>query len=258
MPTPQQIRTRLFLNAALPLTKIVRQDDPIMRKLTKNMKGVVQFQIKNTETGAYMLFENDALEVKQGIHENPTTAMVFKDGKTLNDFFMGKLALPDILASKGLYRLDVLGRAVPLLLGLMLLMPNKNPKKPEKRALKVKLLLYMVTTALSQLNKVGAPDMVKMVAKSPDRIYQWDIKDGPKAYLRMKAGKTKAGRGVYTRRRPFVLMKFPDIEGAYKVLTSAVPLVEAVKLGYVVTEGAMEYSKEIGLRMQYIEELMQP
>ena len=246
------------MRAALPLTKIVREDDPFMRKLTKNMKGVVQFQVKNTETGAYMLFENDTLEVVQGIHENPTVAMVFKDAPTLNDFFMGKVALPDFFASKGLYRLDMLARAIPLLLGLMLLMPNNNPKKPEKRALKVKLLLFMVTGALSQLNKSGEPDMVKMVSKSPDRIYQWDITDGPKAYLRMKAGKTKAGRGVYTRRRPFVLMKFPNIEGAYQVLTSAVPLVDAVKEGFVVTEGAMEYSKEIGLRMQYIEELMQP
>ena len=32
--------------------------------------------------------------------------------------------------------------------------------------------------------------------------------------------------------------------------------VEAVKQGFVVTEGAMEYSKEIGIRMQMIEELM--
>jgi hypothetical protein len=51
-------------------------------------------------------------------------------------------------------------------------------------------------------------------------------------------------------------MKFPDMEGAYQVLTSKVSLVEAVKQGYVVTEGAMEYSKEIGIRMQMIEELM--
>jgi hypothetical protein len=46
------------------------------------------------------------------------------------------------------------------------------------------------------------------------------------------------------------------MDGAYQVLTSKVALVEAVKQGYVVTEGAMEYSKEIGLRMQMIEELM--
>jgi hypothetical protein len=35
-----------------------------------------------------------------------------------------------------------------------------------------------------------------------------------------------------------------------------VALVEAVKQGYVVTEGAMEYSKEIGIHMQSVEELL--
>lgn len=253
MSTRDELRTRLFLNAALPLTKIVREQDKWMRLLTKNMTAVVQFQVKGTETGAHLIFENDALEVKQGLHEKPTVAFAFKDNADLNTFFAGGLALPSI---KGLYRLDVVLRTVPLLLGLKLLMPDADPKDPEKQALKVKLLLYMVTTALSQLNKAGEESMVAMTSKSPDRIYQWIVEGGPAAYLRMKAGKTKAGRGVYTRRRPFVLMRFPNIEGAYQVLTSKVALVEAVKQGFVVTEGAMEYSKEIGLRMQFIEELL--
>ena len=51
-------------------------------------------------------------------------------------------------------------------------------------------------------------------------------------------------------------MRFPDVEGAYQVLTSKVALVDAVKRGYVATEGAMEYSKEIGICMQMVEELM--
>ena len=68
-------------------------------------------------------------------------------------------------------------------------------------------------------------------------------------------GKTKAGRGTYTRRRPFVHMIFPDIDSAIMVLTSQAPLVEAVRLGYVVTEGAMEGSKEMGYHMQRIEEM---
>jgi hypothetical protein len=257
MPTPDEIRTRIFLNAALPLTKVVREDDKIMRLITKNMTGVIQFMVKGTETGAHMIFENDTLEVTQGIHKTPNVTFVFKSNVQLNDFFMGKLALPGI---KGLFRRpDLVIRTVPLLLALKMLMPEANPKDPKKRALKVKLLMYMVTVALSQLNKCGEESMVKMVKKSPDRVYQWLVEGGgPSAYLRMKAGKTKAGKGQYKRRRPFVLMRFPNIEGAYQVLTSAVPLVEAVKEGHVVPEGAMEYSKEIGLHMQFIEELMQP
>jgi hypothetical protein len=253
MLTRDELKSRLFLRVALPLVKVVREDDPRMRRLTRNMNAVVQFAVKGTETGAHLVFADDGLEVVQGIHASPTVSFTFKDLKSLNDFFAGKLALPRI---KGLRRLDVILRTVPLLLSLKMLMPAADPTDPAKRALKVKLLLYMVTTALSQLNKAGEPTMAGLAEKSPDRVYQWIVGSGPSAYLRMKAGKTKAGRGIYTRRRPFVLMRFPDIEGAYQVLTSKVALVEAVKRGYVVTEGAMEYSKEMGIRMQMIEELM--
>lgn len=253
MPTADEIRARIFLNAALPLTKVVRAEDKIMALITKKMNAIVQFMVKGTDTGAHMIFENDELEVTQGIHPKPTVTFAFKSLASMNDFFAGKPAIPSI---KGIFRLDVIVRTVPLLLSLKMLMPDADPKDPKKRALKVKLLLYMVTNALSQLNKGGDEQMMAMVKKSPDRVYQWEVKDGPSAYLRMKAGKTKAGRGIYKRRRPFVLMKFPDTEGAYQVLTSKVPLVEAVKSGFVVTEGAMEYSKEIGLHMQRIEELM--
>ena len=79
-----------------------------------------------------------------------------------------------------------------------MLMPDADPKDPAKRALKVKLLLFMVTSALSQLNKSGEPTMAKLVAESPDRIYQWIVEGGPSAYLRMKAGKSKAGVVIST------------------------------------------------------------
>ena len=253
MSARDELKSRLFLRAALPLVKVVREEDARMRRLTRNMNAVVQFAVRGSDTGAHLVFADDGLEVVQGVHENPTVSFTFKDLKALNDFFAGKLALPSI---KGIARLDVILRTLPLLLGLKMLMPDADPKKPAKRALKVKLLLYMVTTALSQLNKAGEPVMAKLAANSPDRVYQWIVEGGPSAYLRMKAGKTKAGRGIYTRRRPFVLMRFPDIEGAYQVLTSKVALVDAVKRGHVVTEGAMEYSKEIGICMQTVEELM--
>jgi hypothetical protein len=253
MSARDELKARLFLRVALPLVRVVREDDRRMRRLTKKMNAVVQFVVKGTDTGAHLVFADDSLEVVQGVHEKPTVSFIFKDLKSLNDFFAGKPALPWI---KGKRRLDVILRTLPLPLSLKMLMPTADPKDPAKRALKVKLLLYMVTTALSQLNKAGEPAMAELVKKSPDRVYQWIVEGGPSAYLRMKAGKTKAGRGIYTRRRPFVLMKFPSIEGAYQVLTSKVALVEAVKHGYVVTEGAMEYSKEIGIRMQTVEELM--
>lgn len=253
MLTTEDLRTRLFLRAALPLTKVVLEEDPRLRARLSRLEAVVQFRVVGTELGAYLQFGGGALEVVQAIHPAPQLTLGFKSQAALNGFFAGKLVLPSI---KPLSRLGLFLRVVPLLLALKILMPAADPKSPEKRALKVKLLLYMVSVALSQLNKAGDEVMTTLTQKSPDRVYQWVVEGGPAVYLRMKAGKTKAGRGVYTRRRPFVLMRFPDLEGAYQVLTSKVALVEAVSRGYVVTEGAMEYSKEIGLRMQHVEELL--
>jgi len=178
-------------------------------------------------------------------------ALTFPTAQALNDFFAGKLAIPRI---KGYRRIHVLLRVVPLLLKLKMLLPDVVPEEPAEKALKVKLLVYMVTNALSQLNKGGDPAMVKMVKTSPDRVYQWTVENGgPAAYLRMKAGNTKAGRGTYTRRRPFVHMIFADMDGAFDVLTQRVSIVDAVRHNKLKMEGAMEYGKEIGALMQRIE-----
>lgn len=249
--------SRIYLRAALPLIKVLAAEQPLYRKAFPKA-GVLQFTTKeNPEVGAYVAFEEGELIVEPKIHEHPDLTVTFKKVANLNAFFGGKMG-PEVIPSfKGLRHIDLLLRVLPLLLGLKLLMPEAKPKTEEKRRLKVKLLLFMVTNALSQLNKAGDPKFCKLTDKSPDRIFQWIVEGEPDhaAYLRVKNGKSKAGRGVYKRRRPFVLMKFPNIDGAYKVLTSEVPLVEAVSRGLVVTEGAMEGSKEIGYHMQRIEEL---
>ena len=61
-------------------------------------------------------------------------------------------------------------------------------------------------------------------------------------YLRIKAGKTKSGHGVYERRSPFVLFRFLSLDGALKVLGKEVEFVEGVEKGYVETVGAPEYA----------------
>ena len=48
MSTRDELKSRLFLRVALPLTKVVREDDPRMRRLTRNMSAVVQFAVKGT------------------------------------------------------------------------------------------------------------------------------------------------------------------------------------------------------------------
>jgi len=245
----------IFLRAALPLTKVMAEEKPMYKKLFPK-HGILQFSVKGEpDVGAMMLFEDGELDVKPGVHPQPDLNVEFKNVVDLNKFFAGGMALPKMKGLLSLH-LHLLVRVLPLLLGLKILLPTNIPSDPDKKALKVKLLLFMVTNALSQLNKGGDEGMSKLTKNSPDRIFQWTVENGgPCAYLRIKNGKSKAGRGTYTRRRPFVHMIFPTMDGAFKVLTSQAPLVDAVKLGYVKTEGAMEYSKEIGLHMQRIEEM---
>jgi hypothetical protein len=161
----------------------------------------------------------------------------------MNALLKGGLSLPSI---KG--KLGLLPKILPLLMGLKIMTkPNDKLKNPEEAALKVKCSLYMITRALSQYNKLGDEDMQEFCKRQPDRIYQFRVeKDGNPAfiaaYLRIKAGKSKSGHGVYERRSPFVLFRFTSVEGALKILDKDVEFVEGVEKGYVETLGSPEYA----------------
>ncbi|MBL6974704.1 MAG: hypothetical protein ISR64_03140 [Deltaproteobacteria bacterium] len=249
----QELRARVFLRAALPLVKVVAAERPVYRKFLFKAGGVVQFAARDSEQAAWVELGDGTIDVKQGRHDAPSITLTFGDLASLNDFFAGALKAPSI---SGITGMPSLVRLLPFLLKLKMLMPDVIPEAADEKALKVRMLLYMVTNALSQLNKGGDEAMVKIVAKSPDRIFQWTVENGgPTAYLRMKAGRTKAGRGTYTRRRPFVHMVFPDTDAAFDVLTQKVSTVDAVRYNKLRMEGAMEGGKEIGVLMQRIEAL---
>lgn len=251
----QELRARVFLRSVLPLVKVVASEKPLIKRLMAGANGVVQILTPGTEFGAYISFTNGELDVTQGLHPSPDVRIAFKRLADMNTFFAGGVALPVI--SGALKAPLLLARALALLVNLMVLLPNALPKDKAGRAFKTRMVLFMITNALSQLNKGGMPEMAEMAKKSPDRVYQWTIEEsGTAAYLRMKAGRTKSGRGTYTRRRPFVHMIFPTIDGAFAVLTASCDLVEAVRLGYVKTEGPPEYSRDIGIYMQKVEELL--
>jgi hypothetical protein len=174
--------------------------------------------------------------------------------KKMNDMLAGKPVLPKI---NGLSRFGLLVKVMSLLLSLKIIMPNARPKSIEKKRLKVKLSFYMITTALSQYNKGGDPEMVKWTTKQPDRVYQITVEgEEIAAYLRVKAGKSKAGRGVYTRKRPFVHMKFNGVDGALAVLLKDAEFVEGVAKGFVSIEGSPEYGAQLNDFMQRIQSML--
>jgi len=256
------LRARLFLRAALPCVKVMLDDDPGMAKRFKNVNAVVQFVAKNQPraVGAFLWFENGDVRVEQGFWDadglgrEPDITFTFGSLEKLCDFFAGKTVLPSI---RGYNHPALLAKVVQLLLSLKLMLPSANPTDPAKRRLKVKLTVYMITTALSQYNKGGDPDMQRWTAKQPDRIYQFSVEpEGIAAYLRVRGGKTKAGRGVYQRRRPFVHMRFNGVDGALAVMGKEVEFVEGVGKGMVRIDGSPEYAANLNDYMMRVQSLL--
>ena len=260
--TREFLRTRLFLRAALPCVKVMLEDDPATKKRFKGVNAVVQFVARNQPraVGAYLWFEDGAVRVEQGFWDadglgrEPDITFTFASLEKLNDFFAGKTVLPGI---KGVSKPALLAKVVRLLLGLKLMLPSAQPKDAAKRRLKLKLTLYMITTALSQYNKGGDPEMVRWTSRQPERIYQMSVEpEAIAAYLRVRAGLSKAGRGIYTRRRPFVHLRFHGVDGALAVMNKEVDFVDGVGKGFVRIDGSPEYAANLNDFMMRVQSLL--
>ncbi|MFZ5643543.1 MAG: hypothetical protein ACOY46_08130 [Bacillota bacterium] len=245
--TPQDIMTaKLFLNAAFPVMQVLLDDKPKMKEKFKDVVGTVQFGAKNDGEllACHLVFDRGTVTVVQGAAENPDITITFPSVAKMNTLLRGGLALPSI---KGLKNAGLLVKVLSLLMGLMIMSPSKRPKDFAGQSLKVKMCLFMITRALSQYNKLGNSDMQEFCRRQPDRIYQFTVENGDDreyiaCYLRIKAGNSKSGRGVYTRRSPFVHFRFLSIEGAMAVLLKEVEFVEGVEKGYVEVVGSPEYA----------------
>jgi hypothetical protein len=249
----EELRARVFLRSALPLVKVVLEQRPAYRRLLLKANGVIQFAARDSEQAAWVGMSPDGIEVKPGRHPEPTITLTFKTLKDLNTFFAGGTALPGVAGLRGV---PTLLRFLPFMLKLKILMPTAMPTDPAEKALKVRMLMQMIASGLSQLNKGGDAVLSTYCRKSPDRVFQFTVEGGgPANYLRVKAGNSKAGAGTYTRRRPYVHMIFRDVDAAFEVLTQRVGTVEAVREGFLRVEGAMEGSKDIGAFMQHLDGL---
>lgn len=259
MADKAMLTNRIVLRSIMPLFKILHEeDDSLLKHFLTRFEGVIQLAVKGTDIGAYIELKDRKLDVVQGIHPDPDILLPFRHVAGMNALFTGGIPVFGGFP-KGLGHLGLLVKFVTLLLGLLILMPNVHPKAPAKRLLKVKMIMYMVTNALSQLNKGGDEDMMAWTAKQPDRIYQMSVQpDGPAAYLRVRGGRTKSGRGLYTRKAPFVHMKFNGLDGAYKVLAEAKDTVTATADGDIRLEGSPEYAGAMGSFMIRIQDMLMP
>jgi len=239
---------KLFFNAAFPVMQVLIDNNPKLNKKFSKLCATVQFGALDDKEPLFcnLVFNNGKVSVEQGKAENPDLALTFSAISKMNALLKGGLALPSI---KG--RLGLLPDVLSLLMGLKIMTKdNAKLKDLTEKALKVKCSLYMVTRALSQYNKLGNPEMQEFCKRQPDRIYQFRVEqDGDPAYiaayLRIKAGKSKSGHGVYARRSPFVLFRFTSVDGALKILDKEVEFVEGVEKGYVETIGSPEYAMQL-------------
>lgn len=249
------LAAELYIKAVFPVLKVLLKDDPKTAKSFENTDAKIIMRAKHEDgfIGANFHFNNGELLITEEDLETADIVFTFGSVKKMNTFLAGGIALPAI---KGFTKIKLLTSFVSMLLMLKLMMPDARPKDEHKKYLKVKLALYMVSTALSKLNKSGDPDMNEWTGRQPDRIYQLSVEGTDIAvYLRVKAGKTKAGRGIYQRKRPFVHMKFNGIDGALKVLLKDVEFVEAVDNQNIAIEGSPEYAANINDFMMRIQAL---
>lgn len=240
---------RIFLNAVLPLVKVIVESKDNLSKafIGKTAKIQISAIVPEGKVGTHFDIKYGVWTVVKGTTEKPELELEFKSISALNSFFAGKSKkLPKI---KGWYHLGLLvGTMKALLTMSSLLGMKKPPDREEDKALLVKLFFYLLSSGISQLNKAGHPMVSKWAKKSPDRIYAWGVAGRPElsAYLRVKAGNTKAARGEYTRSKPFFTMRFDSIDSALGILLQIDDMIEATIKGRIIMEGAPEYGAQIG------------
>lgn len=244
--SPHDLMTaKLFFNAAFPTMQVLLDDDPKLHAKFQSFNATIQFGAMNDGEllCCHLIFRDGKVTVVQGPAPAADLSLTFSSIEKMNALLKGGMSLPKI---KG--KLSLLPNTLSILMGLKIMTkPNDKLKDENERALKVKCSLYMITRALSQYNKLGDPDMQEFCLRQPDRIYQFRVEQGgdPEfiaCYLRIKAGQSKSGHGVYTRRSPFVLFRFLSVDGALKVLGKECEFVEGVEKGYVETVGSPEYA----------------
>lgn len=243
--------SRLFLYAVIPLMKEIGEHYGYFKGRT----GVVQLSavLPDGEEGLHFLVEEGRLQTALGLHEKPDVWLRFMNQRHFNDFFLGKTKkMPGI---RGFSHPGLLIATFRTLLKMAALLSSKTPPEDERtKELLVRLYLYLLSRGISRLNLMGQAAVREWAMKSPDRIYAWcvDGYEDAAAYLRVKAGKSKAARGRYTRSQPFFTMRFADLDSALAILLQTGDFITMTAEQKLILEGAPEFGAKIGDFMQMV------
>ncbi|NLO45367.1 MAG: hypothetical protein GX107_02560 [Clostridiales bacterium] len=250
---------KIFFNAALPLVKVIANDVPSLKKQFQKVTAVIQIsaldpEIAGGKTATYFEIKDGEWTVTlDALHESPDVELEFKSPEAMNDFFKGKISLSSLPKMRGI--ISKFGAFKPFLLTLLkmsgLLGASEPPKDEPTKELMVKCFFYLLSSGISQLNKMGHDDIHDWALKSPDRVYSWAVDGYPQisAYMRVKAGQSRAGRGEYKRAMPFFTLRFNNLDSALGILMSKDDMLEALKAGRLIMDGAPEFGGQIGAFM---------
>ena len=257
MATPEDLyANRIFLGAALPLLKVLVDELPELKQGFRHKNGIIQIGAV-ADDGAlhatHFTVTDGEWAVGMGPSgRNPDLELRFSSIPKMNAFFKGKMtALPKITGfTSGLFF-----PTLKVLLKLSSMLSAAAPPADEAtKTLLVKMYFYLLANGISQLNKAEEPKVHAWALKSPDRVYAFRVigQDTLAAYIRVKAGKTKASRGRYTRAMPFFCLAFRDVDAALGTLLQVDDLFEASCEGKIVMEGAPEFGDTLGEFMMLV------
>ncbi len=245
---------KIFLNAALPLVKVIANDIPSLKKKFENAHAVIQVScldpdVEGGKVGMHFVVNSGEWLVHTCLTEDPHIELQFKSVEALNDFFKGNISLGGIPKIKGIKHAGTLVSFVMVLLKMAdLLGATEPPKDEESKELLVKCYFYLLSSGISQLNKMGHKEIREWTSKSPDRVYAFAVDGYPQvsAFLRIKAGKSRAGRGEYKRAMPFFTLRFNNLDSALGTLLGTDDMLEATKAGRLIMDGGPEFGAQIG------------
>ena len=256
IPEKERFTNKLFLNAVLPLLKVIANDDLSLKKKFEGMTAVFQISAIDPENPAgksatHFIVENGEWTVKNDqVAEKADAELCFKSVPDMNAFFKGDMgkgigALLKALTKKTGTFLKFLSVMLKM---SALLTAKEAPADEATQKLLVKCFFYLLTAGISQLNKLGHEQVRRWTSTSPDRVYALAIDGQPDvaAYIRIKAGKSRSGHGSYTRAMPFFTLRFDSFKSALGILLATDDMMEATKAQRIIMDGAPEFGAQFG------------
>ena len=250
------LTNKIFLNAALPLLKVIANDVPSLAKKFEKIHCI--YQVSAIDPAApegkyathFTVNEGEWKVCADKVATNAHVELEFKSMEQMNAFFKGKIGPSTLPKMKGVLKKPVEFAAFMMVLLKMssLLTITQAPEDEDTQKLAVKCFFYLLSSGISQLNKHGHEGVHDWASKSPDRVYAWAVDGYPEvsAFLRVKAGKTRSGRGTYKRAMPFFTMRFDSLPSALGILLSTDDMLDSTKRGKLIMDGAPEFGAQIG------------